>query len=235
MRKPWLVTLEVLFVLLLAAAYFLYRRFDLPGWRSARVLAWIADPGKHPGWAIQGGQRCPGAVFILPTSGYIGYLWDDHFEIGRRHQGIDIFGGTQPGVTPVLAAADGYLTRLPGWKSSLIIRLPDDPLQPGRRIWTYYTHMADANGNSYIDPAFPPGSSEVPVKMGTQLGYQGNYSGDPTNPVGVHLHFSAVLSDSQGHFLNEEAIANTLDPSAYFNLPLNAPTNQQQLPVCQGP
>jgi hypothetical protein len=67
------------------------------------------------------------------------------------------------------------------------------------------------------------------------LGYQGNYSGDPTNPVGVHLHFSVVLSDKQGHFLNEEAIANTLDPSPYFSLPLNARTNQHQLPVCHPP
>lgn len=222
-------------MLLLAAAYFLSRRFDLPSWRSARVLAWIADPSQHADWVIQAGEQCPGAVFILPTRGYIGYLWDDQFKIGSRHQGIDIFGGTPPGVTPVIAAVDGYLTRLPGWKSSVIIRLPDDPLQPGRRIWTYYTHMADANGSSYIDAAFPPGTSEVFVKAGRQLGFQGNYSGDTTNPVGVHLHFSVVLSDSQGHFLNEAAIKSTLDPSAYFNLPLNARSNQQQLPVCPEP
>jgi peptidoglycan LD-endopeptidase LytH len=232
MRKHWWAAVGVIFILLLGAAYLLYRRYDLPSWRSARVIAWINAPSQHADWVVQAGVRCPGAAFILPTSGYIGYLWDDNFQIGHRHQGIDIFGGTQPGVTPVIAAASGYLSRLPGWISSVIIRLPDDPLQPGRHIWNYYTHMADAHGSSYIDAAFPPGSSEIPVKAGAQLGHQGNYSGDPVNPVGVHLHFSVVLSDKQGHFLNEEVIANTLDPSAYFNLPLNARTNQQQLPVC---
>ena len=235
MKKRIIYIISAGLVVVLIAAYFLYRRYDLPSWRSARVLQWIDHPDQHPDWSIKSGVRCPGAAFSLPTSGYIGYLWDDSFQIGHRHQGIDIFGGTQPGVTPVLAAADGFLTRLPGWISSVIIRLPDDPLHPGHQIWTYYTHMADAKGNSFIDAAFPPGTNEKPVKAGTLLGLQGNYSGDPSNPVGVHLHFSVVLSDKQGNFLNEEAIANTLDPSAYFNLPLNARTNQQQLPVCAGP
>jgi murein DD-endopeptidase MepM/ murein hydrolase activator NlpD len=232
MKKPVAYILVTLTALALVAVYFLYRRYDLPGWRSGRVLAWLKDPSQHPDWAVAAGTRCPGAVFDLPTRGYIGYLWDDTFRIGQRHQGIDIFGGGQPGETPVLAAADGYLTRLPAWKSSVIIRLPDDPLQPGRQIWTYYTHMADASGRSLIDAAFPPGASEAPVKAGAQLGFQGNYSGDPSNPVGVHLHFSIVRDDGQGHFLNEEKIGNTIDPSPYFNLPLNARTTPQQIPVC---
>jgi peptidoglycan LD-endopeptidase LytH len=232
MKKSILFILSLLLVVVLAVAYYLYRRFDLPSWRSAHVLQWINHPDQHADWAVKSGTRCPGAVFSLPTSGYIGYLWDDSFKIGQRHQGIDIFGGASPGEIPVLAAADGYLTRLPGWKSSVIIRLPNDPLQPGRQIWTYYTHMADANGNSLIDAAFPPDTNEQPVKAGARLGLQGNYSGDPSNPVGVHLHFSIVRDDGLGHFLNEEKIENTLDPSPYFNLPLNARTNQEQIPVC---
>jgi murein DD-endopeptidase MepM/ murein hydrolase activator NlpD len=232
MKKRNIYIISAALVVVLMAAYFLYRRYDLPGWRSAHVLQWIAHPDQHPDWAVKSGARCAGAVFILPTSGYIGYLWDDSFKIGHRHQGIDIFGGAQPGVTPVLAAADGFLTRLPGWKSSIIIRIPEDPLRPGRQIWTYYTHMADANGNSLIDAAFTPDTNEQPVKAGARLGYQGNYSGDPTNPVGVHLHFSIVRDDGKGHFLNEEQIENTLDPSPYFNLPLNARTNPQQIPLC---
>ena len=65
---------------------------------------------------------------------------------GHRHQGIDIFAGTDVGITPVYAAYDGYLTRQSDWKSTVIIRIPSDPLEPGRQIWTYYTHMADAEG-----------------------------------------------------------------------------------------
>jgi murein DD-endopeptidase MepM/ murein hydrolase activator NlpD len=231
-KKSAVVVISSLAVLVLAAAYLLYQRYDLPGWRSGRVLTWLKDPNQHQEWAVSVGTRCPGAVFLLPTSGYIGYLWDDSFRLFHRHQGIDIFGGGQPGEIPVVAAADGYLTRLESWKSSVIIRLSEDPLSPGRQIWLYYTHMADASGNSLIDASFPPGTSEVPVKTGTRLGYQGNYSGDPTNPVGVHLHFSIVRDDGQGQFLNEENINNTLDPSLYFNLPLNARANSQQIPVC---
>ncbi len=56
---------------------------------------------------IHAGQRCPGAPFVLPTDGFIGYLWLDTFQIGHRHQGIDIFGGSQVDQTPVVAAYSG--------------------------------------------------------------------------------------------------------------------------------
>ena len=36
----------------------------------------------------------------------------------------------------------------------------------------------------------------------------------------MHLHFSVVLSDNDGSFLNEADLANTLDPSLYFGLPM---------------
>jgi murein DD-endopeptidase MepM/ murein hydrolase activator NlpD len=92
--------------------------------------------------------------------------------------------------------------------------------------------MADKNGNSFIDHAFPPGSTEIFVKAGTLLGYQGDYSGSPANPVGVHLHFSIVKNGSDGRFLNELEIKNTLDPSPYFNLPLNGKLNKKIVAVC---
>ena len=201
--------------------------------RTEQVWAWLRDPATHPEWSIQSGQRCGDAPFSLPTDGFVGFIWDDSFRVGHRHQGIDIFGGTEVNVTPVIAAYPGYLTRQADWKSSVIIRIPDDPLQPGRQIWIYYTHMAGPGGESYISAAFPPGASEVFVEAGTLLGYQGNYSGTPGNPTGVHLHFSIVLDNGEGDFLNELEIANTLDPSPYLGLPLNAQTNTGVIPVCQ--
>jgi hypothetical protein len=92
--------------------------------------------------------------------------------------------------------------------------------------------MADKNGSSYISPEFPPGTSEVFVDAGTFLGYQGNFSGDPNNPVGVHLHFSIVMDDGEGSFRNELAIDNTLDPSPYLGLSLNASQNQGGVVTC---
>jgi hypothetical protein len=181
---------------------------------------------------VEEGKRCsPEAPFLMPTSGMIGYLWDDNFGT-KRHQGIDVFGGTEPGVTPVVAAYGGYLTRLPEWKSAVIVRVPEDPLKSGRQIWLYYTHMADATGNSFISSVFPPGTYEQYITEGTLLGYQGNYSGDATNPVGVHLHFSIVLDDGQGGYLNELEIRNTLDPSPYLGLALNAPVVGDNIPTC---
>jgi murein DD-endopeptidase MepM/ murein hydrolase activator NlpD len=199
-------------------------------------MEWIRNSSAHPDWAVRAGTRCsPNAPFLKPTDGLIGYLWDDLFQTGKRHQGIDIFGGTEPGRIPVVAAYPGTLTRLPTWKSAVIVRVPSDPLQPGRQIWLYYTHMADPNGNSFISADFPPGTTEKVIKAGTFLGYQGNYTGDPDHPSGVHLHFSIVLDDGNGGFRNELDINNTLDPSPYLGLPLNAKMSDGEVIVCQGP
>jgi murein DD-endopeptidase MepM/ murein hydrolase activator NlpD len=92
--------------------------------------------------------------------------------------------------------------------------------------------MADNEGNSFISSEFPAGTSERYIEAGTLLGYQGNYSGDPGNPVGVHLHFSIVKDDGNGKFTNELEIDNTLDPSPYLGLPLNGNKNRDEVPVC---
>lgn len=227
---PFLALIALAFVL--AAGYLAYRWFATDGMRTRNVLAWLRDPGAHPEWAVQAGQRCGEAPFILPTDGFIGFLWGDSFRPGHRHQGLDIFGGGDLNQTPVIAVYPGYLSRLPEWKSSVIVRIPQDPLQPGQQIWIYYTHMADSAGDSFVYSQFPPGTSEVYIEAGTLLGYQGNYSGDPNNPVGIHLHFSIVKDDGQGNFLNELEIQNTLDPSPYLGLSVNAAQNRDQIPVC---
>ena len=232
LRLPLLLLLIALILAAILGGFFIFRGSAASLSRTNRVIAWIRDPASHPEWVIRAGERCGNAPFIFPTQGFTGFLWDDSFRIGHRHQGIDIFSGTDVGAAPVIAAYSGYLTRLPDWKSTVIIRIPDDPLNPGRQIWTYYTHMADSQGGSFISPQFPPGTSEVYVEEGALLGYQGSYSGDAGNPVGVHLHFSIVLDDGQGRFLNELEIGNTLDPSPYLGLPLNANTNGGEIPVC---
>ena len=224
--------LAVLFTIVLAAGYLAFRWFNTPGNRTPLVLAWLNGPGEHPEWAVMAGQRCGGAPFILPTDGFIGYLWGDTFRPSHRHQGLDIFGGGDVNQKAVVAAYPGYLTRLPDWKSSVIIRIPDDPLRPGRQIWIYYTHLADPSGVSYIEPEFPPGTAEAFVRAGTLLGYQGNYSSDPDNPTGLHLHFSIVRDDGQGHFTNELDISNTLDPSPYLGIEVNAARRSQEPATC---
>ena len=202
--------------------------------RAGKVWSWLRNPSDYPELAISAGKKCGEAPFIIPTDGLIGFIWGDSFRPGHHHQGLDIFGGQNVGITPVVAAYSGYLTRLPDWRSSLIIRVPQDPLNPGSQIWTYYTHMADSSGRSFVAPEFPAGTTELYVDAGTLLGYQGNYSGDPNNPTGVHLHFSVVKDDGTGKFRNELEIRNTLDPSPYFGLRLNAESNPDSIPVCPG-
>ena len=202
---------------------------------SARLLAfraWMNNPASHPDWKLTARTQCGSAPFLFPTDGFIGFLWGDSFRPGHTHQGVDIFAGTDIGITKVISAYPGYLTRLPDWKSTVIVRVPSDPLNPSTQIWLYYTHMADPYGNSFIAEEFPAGTSEKYIEAGVVLGYQGNYSGDSNNPVGVHLHFSIVEDDGTGQFKNELDIKNTYDPSPYLGLPVNAYENRDRVPVC---
>ena len=234
-----MIILVVLALILTCVFLYLSGYINLPlpsrsSTRDLRVDNYLRNPQTHLDWTIKAGEYCKKAPFTFPTDGYVGYLWDDSFRIGHRHQGIDIFGTQPSGKTPIYAAYSGYLTRLIEWKSSLIIRIPHDPLINSRQIWTYYTHMADSSGTvSYILPDFPAGTNEVFVTQGTLLGYQGNYSGTPDNPVGIHLHFSVVRDDGTGKYLNELKIENTLDPSPYFGLSLNAGMNKGDIPLCK--
>jgi len=230
---PKRLLLSIVFVTAMVLGIMLYRISRPAGERLLTFRAWMNDPASHPEWKLHAGSRCGEAPFIFPTDGMVGFLWDDSFRPGHHHQGLDIFGGEGVGVTPVISAYPGYLTRLPEWKSAVIVRVPSDPLNPGRQIWLYYTHMADRNGASYISDEFPPGTFEKPVEAGAILGTQGNYSGDPNNPTGIHLHFSIVKDDGMGNFLNELEIRNTLDPSPYLGLRVNAITNPDTVPVCE--
>lgn len=187
------------------------------------IERWFTDLSSRPP-LMTNRQVCPGASFMLPSEGFIGLLWNDPaspYMVTATHAGIDIFGDGAPGTVPVYAAYDGYLTRLESWLSSVIIR-HDDPLQAGRTIWTYYTHMAARDGDeSFVVDEFPPGTGNVFVRQGTLLGYQGEYAGVGRAPIGMHLHFSIVLSDETGVFTNQDFISNTLDPSPYLGMQLN--------------
>lgn len=224
-----------LLALLIAGFWFggrAFRRARTILFRMPHFSQFWDDPDAHADWTVQAGERCGNAPFILPTRGFIGFLWDDSFGMGHRHQGLDIFGSGTPGVAEVIAVYPGYLTRLPDWKSTLAIYIPEDPLHPGRAIWTYYTHLASPDGESFIAAEFPPGTEKVYVEAGTFLGYQGNYSGNPNNPTGVHLHFSIVKPDVTGALTNELDIRNTYDPSPYFGLNVNAGSNFGEIPLC---
>ena len=225
-----------LIIIVVAAilAYFAYKYFFSPRFgRWAEYPAFVSAPEEYDEILLKPGMRCGDAPFAFPTTGAIFGLWRQSYGLSTTHTGLDIFSGSDPGVTPVFAVYDGYLTRNTDWISTIIIRIPNDPLDPTRQIWTYYTHMADKGGNSFVSDEFPQGTFEIFVEAGTFLGYMGNYSGSPTNPTGLHLHFSIVRDDGTGNFLNETKIKNTIDPSPYFNLEVNHNINPDGFPICE--
>lgn len=198
---------------------------DLLDPRSQTFIFWDqGNPATRESLVTIQRESCPDSPFILPADGFIGLLYADPrgpYSRSSPHQGIDIFSNTDPGLTPVYAAYDGYITRESDWRSTLIQRVPEDPLNPGTQVWLYYTHMADTEGNDFIEEAFAPGTREFFVEQGTLLGYTGNYNGDSFRGVWVHLHFSIVKDDGSGNYTNELVFSNTLDPSPYLGLPVN--------------
>ena len=213
----------IILVLLIYQLLSLFRDFRDP--RSQTYWQW-SNGNENERNELITVQRdaCPGAPFILPADGFIGLLYADPrgpYSQAKPHQGIDIFSNNEPGITPVYAAYNGYITRESEWRSSLILRVPQDPLMPERQIWLYYTHMANQDGDDFIIDAIPPGTTEMYVEQGTLLGYTGDYNGDSLRTIWVHLHFSVVLDDGNGRYLNELDIANTLDPSLYLGMMVN--------------
>ncbi|MEM7345341.1 MAG: M23 family metallopeptidase [Chloroflexota bacterium] len=192
--------------------------------RFGRIGTWFDNPTANVSWQITGGERCGDAPMLMPTTGFIGVRWNDGMPPLYQHSGLDIFSPDgADNVTPIYAAYDGYLYRQESWRSAVIIRHPNFEHLPdvvgGQQIWTYYTHMASADGTeSFVAPEFPRGTSEVFVEAGTLLGYQGSWSGSPTRQMGRHLHISIVKSDSDGTFLNETDINNTLNPAPFLGL-----------------
>ena len=242
--KRALILIGVLALVGVALAFITFRwllpRFsDSQSNSNAVIGQWFNDSAARPSLiTTMRRTACPGAPFILPSDGLIGLLWNDPagpYTVLNPHTGIDVFGDGAPGTVPVYAAYDGLLTRRPDWLASVIIK-HDDPLQPGRTIWTYYTHMAARDGSrSFIAPSFPAGSVDVAVKQGDLLGYQGEYAGAGRPPIGLHVHFSLVLSDDDQSFKNEAVIGNTLDPSPYLAMPLNIAGWPQRPIRCREP
>lgn len=133
---------------------------------------------------------CPGAPWRMPAAVDMGF-WDNREELWLMDMGFE-------GVEPVYAVASGRLLREEDWESAVAIQ-HEDPLHPGRLVWTFYGDMAPGfAGGSFVAPDFPPGSDGVWVRKGQLLGYQGQrYMGGPT---WAHVRFAVVPALADGSF-----------------------------------
>ncbi|HEX6269047.1 MAG TPA: hypothetical protein VFZ43_02325 [Anaerolineales bacterium] len=162
---------------------------------------------------------CPDAVWRLTSDSTLGVQWSDG--------GLDFFGQGNAGQVPVYAVADGLLTRQTDWIDSVAV-LHEDPLNPGQKVWSYYSSMSPANGRgSYVIEDFPLGAAGVPVKAGQLIGYQGTWSGKPFWPRWMHVHFAVLRAEDGNDFPVELRSEAMLDPRPYFNLRLEPQTENE--------
>ena len=85
MRKTLWVGLGIMAVMAVLV-FFGYLKYLSPSSRTRSLLMWLKNPAAHPDWTISAGEHCSDAVLLLPTDGMIGYIWDDSFRLGQRHQ-----------------------------------------------------------------------------------------------------------------------------------------------------
>jgi hypothetical protein len=170
-------------------------------------------------------DACPGAPWRLPSDGSLGVQWVDN--------AIEFFGQGKEGSVPVHAVADGSLTRLSDWVDAVAI-LHEDPLRPGSRVWTIYAGMATGDGkDSLVAKDFPAGSTNVPVKSGQLLGYQGSWSGTPFWPTWAHTFFGTAKASQGAVFPKNIAPANILDPALYLGLNIDLGNKNPQPLKCK--
>jgi hypothetical protein len=164
-------------------------------------------------------DACPGAVWQLPSDNRLGVKWQD--------DGLMFFGQGNEGQVSIFAVADGLLWRPEGMLDGVIIQ-HDDPLEAGKKIWTYYGGMSAANGtDSFVAEDFPVGVEKVPVKAGQLLGYQGSWSGNPQWPMWIHVQFALIRTN--GEFPWTATSAFLQDPSPYLGLALKSEKDTSNL------
>lgn len=196
--------------------------------RSYRLVGMYADTGVYQpvggsGELLPPTEACAGAPWRLPGAAHNGLRWRDGF--------VDFFGRGNAGALPVRAVADGLLIRRDDWTDAVAVQ-HDDPLRPGRKVWSYYAHMAGPTGaESFVASEFPPGAEQTPVQAGDLIGHQGSWSGRPNFPMWVHLRFALVQATDDGSFPAEITPAALLNPAPYLGIAVPESPNGSLLPL----
>lgn len=73
------ILLFILLVGIIVIGYQAYQWIARPGRRAQQVFSWLRNPGSHPEWMINRGEKCGEAPFLMPTDGLVGFIWGDFF------------------------------------------------------------------------------------------------------------------------------------------------------------
>ncbi len=185
----------------------IYRSYTLSGLIAGNKVYTVVEQTA----ATETLEACPGVTWRLPNDSATGVLWNMN--------GLNFYGWGQEGKVPVYAAADGLLTRQEEWFDTVVV-LSDDPLNPGQQVWTIYSNMGGSDGfTSFVAEDFPPGATNVPVKAGQIVGYQGTWNGRPGWATWLHVLFVVVRADS-ADFPAEVTQEMVLDPRPYLGIDL---------------
>lgn len=140
---------------------------------------------------------CPGASFVAPTTGTVGWSYRWPTGGGALHTGIDLFGARGD---PIYAAAAGPVLAVDDRR----VRIRHAALG----VDTYYTHLERVHVRA--------GQS---VARGQLIGEKGDRGADV-----VLLHFSVTRVPSGAAswtWLDERYIENTVDPSPFLRANVN--------------
>jgi hypothetical protein len=170
---------------------------------------------------VEAVAQCPGAPWRLPTQADLGLQWE------KEGLKLDLYGKMPEGADPVYAVADGLLSHPKDTPGMLMIQ-HDDPLNPGRKVWSVYWNLLKANGvDELISPDFSPGRSAIPVLQGQLLGYQGSYSGRPGFPGWSYVGFGVVDSGADGSYPSQVGLKDWLDPRNYLGVDIPSNDSKQ--------
>ncbi|MBP6373425.1 MAG: M23 family metallopeptidase [Flavobacterium sp.] len=175
----------------------------------------------------------------MQLSGNFGELRNNHF-----HSGLDYKTNQKEGL-PVLAAADGYVSRIKistfGYGKAIYINHPNG-------YTTVYGHLQKANGtiesyikkSQYDQKSFEieqfPLAKELPVKQGDTIAWSGNTGGSE----GPHLHFEFRDTQTENiinplFFGFDSLLKDTKKPffSSLFAYPISTKStvNQSKVPI----
>ena len=86
-KKKWFLILCIVGGLATVALFLVYQAYLSPSGRTRKVIDFLTDPATSDEPQFEALSQCGDAPFQMPTSGMIGFIWDDSFRPGHRHTG----------------------------------------------------------------------------------------------------------------------------------------------------